>query len=539
MHNAPSLRVAVGATVLASLTGALLAACAAVTGLDHYSVEDCPWGCDAGLQTKDATTAASDPFADAADATTPDDASSPDASPDASNDALPDDAALDDSPVEGSSPDGADAGCPIGFLTCDGGCVSPADPLNCGRCGKVCSAEAGTPSCQALPDTNTFVCVSGCPAATPTLSGSACVDTTTDPNHCGGCGTACSSSPTNSHSFCGDGGCAFACDPGYSLCNGACVQLTTAANCGSCGATCDPDGGLPLCGPPAGAGADGGPYTCVSGCPPAAPTRCSGACVDTTSDTANCAACGHACTTTVANAHPLCMASACTFACNPGYSSCGGACVDYASDPNNCGGCGVGHVCGANQACLGGVCTTRCHATNDCPAGSACNGSTCTTSCSASQPCHGGCCSAGTCTGGLSATACGTGGGLCTNCSAQGSNTACVSGVCGCNVAADCPALNACSTALHSCEGLCGGANTGCNGGCCTNLAGGGTCVAGTSDTQCGGSGGQCANCQTGCNPGPRCISNACGCGPGTLDCLSSSCSSQGALCSDAGACHM
>jgi hypothetical protein len=114
---------------------------------------------------------------------------------------------------------------------------------------------------------------------------------------------------------------------------------------------------------------------------------------------------------------------------------------------------------------------------------------------------------------------------------------ACVGGVCGCNVATDCPTLNACSTALHQCEGLCGGANTACNGGCCSNIDGG-FCVAGNADNQCGGNGGQCGNCQSGCSPGPRCIANACACSTGG-DCLGNvACIGRG-VCTDAGACHM
>ncbi len=539
MFSTGSVRAAWGAGLLACLTGTLLAACTAISGLDQYSLVDCPWGCDASSSTKDASVPGDAPPGDGGDATLPDDVARPEAGLDEANDA-PDDG-YDDSPIGDASSEDAEAGCPFGYLACESGCMSPADPLNCGACGNACTVESGTPSCQALPDTNTYRCVSGCPEATPTLCGSTCVDTSTSPNHCGGCNTACVASAPHTHSVCGDGGCSFPCDPGYSLCDGGCMLYTNPANCGACGAACDPDGGTPLCAPPTGTGTDGGPYACASGCPAAAPTRCNGACVDTTTDTANCSACAHPCTTGVANAHPVCGASSCSFACNPGFVLCDGACVDFTSDPGSCGGCGVGHVCGSSQVCLSGVCTTRCQRTSDCPAGFACNGSTCTTSCNVNQPCHGGCCSGGTCTNGLSAAACGTSGGVCTNCSSQSTNTACVSGACGCNVAADCPPLNACSPSLHACSlALCGGANTGCNGGCCTNLASGGTCVAGSSDTQCGGTGGQCANCQTGCNPGPLCIANTCGCRQ-TSDCLAAvgACSSQGLACSDAGACHM
>src|SRR5262249_43633971 len=140
---------------------------------------------------------------------------------------------------------------------------------------------------------------------------------------------------------------------------------------------------------------------------------------------------------------------------------------------------------------------------------------------------NGGCCSAGTCVTGTAGAACGTNGGACTNCAGQASNKACVAGVCGCNAATDCQALNACSIPLHSCEQLCGGNNTGCNGGGCRNMATGGQCVQGTVANQCGNTGGQCQNCQSACGPGPHCVNLACACVT-SLDCmLTSSCGSR------------
>jgi len=407
--------------------------------------------------------------------------------------------------------------CASGYQECNGACVQYTTAANCGSCGNACSGDGGAAVCAG--SNGSYACVSGCPPGAPTLCAGSCVDTTNDVNNCNACGAACTSSVTNSQPACEDGGCTFSCSAGTNLCDGACIQFTTASNCGACGVACSPEGGTPLCaGSP-----DAGAYSCVSGCPPSASTRCGGACVDTTGDKSNCGACGVVCSTSVANAQPTCVGGACTFTCNSGFTLCNGACADVANDPNNCGGCGSTHACGGGMTCQAGQCTMTCTITSNCPPGYACNGTRCTTSCSQTQPCNGGCCANGTCVAGTTtATACGINGGACTNCTAQGNNRACANGLCGCNAASDCSSLNACSLAIHSCQQLCGGANTGCNGGCCTNMMTGGQCVQGNVDGQCGATGGQCENCQTACGPGPHCINDVCGCN-NSLDCVATS----------------
>jgi hypothetical protein len=81
---------------------------------------------------------------------------------------------------------------------------------------------------------------------------------------------------------------------------------------------------------------------------------CSGQCVDDTAP----ATCGTSCTPCQAPANGVasCSGAACSYTCEPGYTSCATGCCgcgDVQTDPNNCGTCG--HSCGA-EACVDGVC---------------------------------------------------------------------------------------------------------------------------------------------------------------------------------------
>src|SRR5688572_22294193 len=73
-----------------------------------------------------------------------------------------------------------------------------------------------------------------------------------------------------------------------------------------------------------GAGGSGSVTTC------SAPlTKCGEACVDLTTNAANCGACGTSCA-----AGMTCAGSTC--ACQAGLSNCSGACVNVAMDTRNC-----------------------------------------------------------------------------------------------------------------------------------------------------------------------------------------------------------
>jgi hypothetical protein len=155
--------------------------------------------------------------------------------------------------------------CGAGQTTCGSQCVNASsDPQNCGGCGKTCSAgqtcQAGACQCQA----GLLSCAGSCVSS--------------DATHCGSCTNACASGQV-----CSAGACASSCATGTTQCaGGSCANINgnDALNCGGCGMAC-----------PAGATCNAG----ACGCSVAGQMLCGGACIDTTTSTANCGGCGHAC----------------------------------------------------------------------------------------------------------------------------------------------------------------------------------------------------------------------------------------------------
>ncbi len=246
-----------------------------------------------------------------------------------------------------------------------------SDPRNCGACLRACSAAHAAGTCAG------GACIVGaCDAgfgdcnADPT---DGCeTDLSSSATNCGTCGHACSfpnASGTCSASACGFG----ACNAGFGDCNsdvsdGCEVALTTLADCGACGATCEVASGTATC-------ATG---TCeVGSCDPglgdcnADPSDGCEATLDTLTD---CGACGTACT--IANGTPTCATGACAVeACDSGFDDCNGDASDGCEAPldtlTDCGACGMGcSVPSGTATCATGTC-----AVDTCPANLGdCNG---------------------------------------------------------------------------------------------------------------------------------------------------------------------
>lgn len=141
--------------------------------------------------------------------------------------------------VAGCTPEHA---CPGAELCCGGTCFDGDTSLaHCGACGNACaSGPRSTATCDGACG---LLCEDGYGDCNDDAVDGCETDVTSDPDHCGGCGLACSD--VNGTSSCEGSRCAIACDEGYADCdaqadNGCEVSLSAPESCGACDRSCGP-----------------------------------------------------------------------------------------------------------------------------------------------------------------------------------------------------------------------------------------------------------------------------------------------------------
>ncbi len=217
-------------------------------------------------------------------------------------------------------------GCSSGQTDCSGACVDTnSDAQNCGACGTACSADQTCSNGACVLD-----CVTG-----QTECDGTCVNTQTDLTNCGTCGNSCAQGEV-----CSNGTCALSCQASLTNCNDVCVDTTKdVGNCGTCGNTCAQG---EVC-------SNG---TCALSCQ-ASLTNCNDVCVDTTKDVGNCGTCGNTCAQ-----GKVCSNGTCALSCQVDLTDCSGLCANLATDFANCGTCG--NTCAQGEVCSNGTCALSC-----------------------------------------------------------------------------------------------------------------------------------------------------------------------------------
>jgi len=271
-------------------------------------------------------------------------------------------------PLDGASEAAADLGvdlpaadggpCGPGTVRCGGTCVDTnSDPAHCGGCnqpcdpGELCSAGSCALSCQQ----GLVECAERC------------IDPLSDLTYCGAaddCQGQNAGESCDPGEVCSAGSCALSCQQGLVKCAGKCVDPLSDLT--FCGAADDCQGAN------AGEACDPGEVcstgTCALSCQQGL-VDCNGKCIDPLTDRTFCGAtdpCDAASSGDTCDPGEVCSAGSCALSCQQGLVECAGTCIDPLTDRNFCGASGdclgqsSGEACDPGEVCSAGSCALSC-----------------------------------------------------------------------------------------------------------------------------------------------------------------------------------
>jgi hypothetical protein len=247
--------------------------------------------------------------------------------------------------------------CPPGSVFCNGNDLRACDGDGLSSflvqsCANGLYCDAATVSCRPLCNPNTADCdgnpFDGCET-----------NIVVDPDNCGGCAIACSSSHMATRTC--NGACSGVCQTGYEDCNGdkqadGCeTRIDNNVNsCGGCGVQCSTHHVTARC---SDGSCDGACNVNFADCND--DKQFDGCESDSRSDVNNCGTCGTRCSSN--HITRACNKGTCEGTCKAGWADCNGdkqtdGCeTSLMSDPLNCGGCNT--QC-AEGGCSNGVCSS-------------------------------------------------------------------------------------------------------------------------------------------------------------------------------------
>ena len=249
----------------------------------------------------------------------------------------------------------------IGYYNCGNGYTQvSSDQNNCGECGIVCPALANaTHKCEngnCLLD----ACKSGYANCDDVQQNGCEINLNISLTNCGACNNACTvahGTPLCLNATCSVG----SCNAGYANCNGlyadGCETNTTSNpnHCGGCSRTCGaiPNGSAACLNSTCSIG------TCNTGFGNCNGIYADGCETNTTSNPNHCGGCSRTCGA-IPNGSAACLNSTCSIGtCNTGFGNCNGLYADgceinLTNNSNHCGSCGT--VCPTGKTCVSGLC---------------------------------------------------------------------------------------------------------------------------------------------------------------------------------------